>query len=232
MLASRAICFYFAEDRLAGQPDLHLPAQRWNIDASVWWQYLFLAAILAVLDCSSAGLPRRNQEPNRGPLAAFLIFAGTLFPALGFISVFPFIYSYVADHFQYLATVGMIVPLVAGLALASRRITPRVTWLPPLAAALLLTTLGTLTWRQSTMYRDLATLYRVTIARNPDAWMAHNNLAYLLLSAPGGLPEAMSHLQTALRLHPAYAEAHLNLGIAYSLKARSGRKRSSNTRRP
>ena len=46
----------------------------------------------------------------RGPLASFLIFAGTLFPVLGFLNVYPFRYSYVADHFQYLASLGIIVP--------------------------------------------------------------------------------------------------------------------------
>ena len=41
----------------------------------------------------------------------FLFFAGTLFPALGFFNVFPFLYSSVADHFQYLAGIGVLVPL-------------------------------------------------------------------------------------------------------------------------
>ena len=46
----------------------------------------------------------------RGPLAAFLFFAGTLFPVLGFVNVYPFLFSFVADHFQYLASIGVIVP--------------------------------------------------------------------------------------------------------------------------
>lgn len=45
---------------------------------------------------------------GRGPLAAVLFFAGTLFPALGFFDVYPMRFSFVADHFQYLASIGMI----------------------------------------------------------------------------------------------------------------------------
>ena len=50
---------------------------------------------------------------NRAPLAAWLFFVGTLFPALGFFNVYPFRYSFVADHFQYLAGIGPIT-LAAG----------------------------------------------------------------------------------------------------------------------
>jgi tetratricopeptide (TPR) repeat protein len=210
LLASHVIWFYAG--KIVWPANLMFIYPRWNITPADWWQYLFPAGIAAVL-IILGWVARRN----RGPLAAFLIFAGTLFPALGFFNVFPFIYSYVADHFQYLAMVGMIVPLVAGLALAMGGIVRRAPWLPKVSAVLLLLVLGTLTWRQSGMYRDSETLYRETIARNPGAWMAHNNLAYLLLHVPGGLPEAISHLVIANRLNPAYAEARVNLGIAYSV---------------
>jgi tetratricopeptide (TPR) repeat protein len=213
LLASRAIWFYAA--KIFWPADLIFIYPHWDIDPGMWWQYLFPAGILVVLI-----LLGWMAQRNRGPLATFLIFAGTLFPALGFINVFPFIYSYVADHFQYLAMAGVMVPLMAGLVLASRGIPRREPWLPMAAAVVLVGVLGVLTWRQSGMYSDLDTLYRETIARNPNAWMAHNNLAYRLLSVPRGLPEAISHLQTAIRLHSPYAEAHVNLGIAYSLSKR------------
>ena len=50
----------------------------------------------------------------------FSIFAGTLFPVLGFLNVYPFLFSFVADHFQYLAMLGDLVPagLRAGTLLA------------------------------------------------------------------------------------------------------------------
>src|ERR1700732_1518525 len=75
-------------------------------------------AVLAV----ALGLLARK---NRGPLAGFLFFAGTLFPALGFLNVYPFRYSYVADHFQYLAILGILVPAASGLTVLAARISPR-----------------------------------------------------------------------------------------------------------
>ncbi len=44
-------------------------------------------------------------------------------PVLGFLNVYPFVFSYVADHFQYLAMLGVIVP-VAGLTVISTRPSP------------------------------------------------------------------------------------------------------------
>ena len=211
LLACRVIWFYAAKTVWPANLMFFYP--HWSVSVAVWWQWLFPAGILALV-VVLVYVARRN----RGPLAAFLLFAGTLFPALGFFNVYPFLFSYVADHFQYLAAVAIIVPVVAGLVPASRRISGMPAWLPPTAASVLLLVLGSLTSAESVMYRDSETLYRETLARNPEAWLAHNNLAYMLLNVPGALPEAISHLTTATRLNPNYAETHVNLGIAYSLE--------------
>jgi hypothetical protein len=115
LLAPRAIWFYLA--KLIWPANLMFTYPHWNVDTRVWLQYLFPIALLALV----AGLWREAKQ-HRGPLAGFLFFAGTLFPVLGFLNVFPFVYSYVADHFQYLASLGVIVPVAAGLTLAGERI--------------------------------------------------------------------------------------------------------------
>ena len=127
----------------------------------------------------------------RGPLAGFLIFFGTLFPVLGFLNVYPFRFSYVADHFQYLASLGIIVPVTSVLVRATERISSGKTVTIACSSVLVLV-LGVLTWRQSRMYRDIETLYRETLARNPASWMAHNNLGVLLAEMPGRLPDAIA----------------------------------------
>jgi len=75
-------------------------------------QYLFPATAFALVVALWA-LRRRW----RGPLAGLLFFVGTLFPVLGFLNVFTFIYSFVADHYQYLASLEIITPVAAGIAI-------------------------------------------------------------------------------------------------------------------
>lgn len=208
LIAGRAIWFYAGKSLWPEHLTFIYP--HWTIDSSVWWQYLFPAATVAV----AAGLWRLART-HRGPLAAFLFFAGTLFPALGFFNVYPFVYSYVADHFEYLASLGIIVPLAWGLTVVMKR-----RGLPPAAVALLPALLGGLTWSQSHMYRDAETLYRETLARNPDCWMAHNNLGSILSTMPDRSAEAETHFEAALRLKPDYPEAHTNLGLAFFKRGR------------
>ena len=56
---------------------------------------------MAILALVAAAWSIRRR--SRGPLTALLLYVGSLFPALGFLNVYPFIYSFVADHFAYLA---------------------------------------------------------------------------------------------------------------------------------
>jgi tetratricopeptide (TPR) repeat protein len=201
VLAGRVFWFYLGS--LAWPTDLMFIYPRWTISAADPRQWLPLAAGLSLL-AMLVGWSRRS----RGPLAAALLFAGTLFPVLGFFNVYPFVYSYVADHFQYLASLAVFALAGAGL---HRLATP----LPrPVAlgfAVILLTTLGTLSFWQSRMYRDVFTLYETTLARNPAAWMAHHNLA-LALTQTGRVEEAITHLDKVLQLRPDYAPAENNLG--------------------
>jgi tetratricopeptide (TPR) repeat protein len=213
LLAGRAICFY--SGKLIWPSDLIFFYPRWTVDQSEWWQYLFPLAVL-VLAAVLAIYARRN----RAPLTGLLLYAGTLFPALGFFNVYPFIYSYVADHFQYLAGIGAIATLSAGLTLAAKRLRVDGRWPAMAAGGLLLCTLGTLSWSQSAMYQDVETLYRTTIARNPGCWLAHNNLGAELLESSARVEEAHAHLETAVRLKPDYSPARSNLGNAL---ARMGR---------
>ena len=207
-LAGRVIWFYAA--KLVWPANLMLMYPRWKIDPGVWWQSLFPAAVLLL--AAGLGLMARRR---RGPLAAFLIFAGTLFPVLGFLNVYPFRYSYVADHFQYLASLAIIVPLASGMVWAARRFSLGKAAAMASSAALLLV-LAACTWRQSGLYRDAETLFRETAARNPASWAAHDNLGNALARIPGRLPDAIAEFEEAVRIKPDLVEAHANLGNALS----------------
>ena len=151
---------------------------------------------------------------TRGPLASFLIFAGTLVPVLGFLNVLPFRYAWVADHFQYLASLGLIVPLAAFATTEVRRLAPAQSFA---IASAVVALLGILTFRQSANYRDEETLYQSSLAVNPASWLMHNNLGIVLESKPGRLNDAIAEFQAALKLNPIYsAQAHFNLADAYA----------------
>lgn len=203
LLAGRVVWFYLG--KLVWPAGLTFFYPRWTIDTGDVGQLVFPIATLVVLVAAIAWSRR-----DRGPLAAALLFGGTLVPVLGFVNVYPFIFSYVADHFQYLACLGMIVFLVATAVRGFPLLRwPR--WSGPVAATVVLLVLGSLTWRQSGMYRDVFALYETTLARNPASWAAHLNLG-TALDETGRPDEALPHLQRALELKPDHPETLNSLG--------------------
>ena len=206
LIAGRAFWFYLG--KLFWPANLVFNYPRWNVSQAVWWQYLFPAAALLLL--AGFWLLRRR---SRGPLAGLLFFAGTLFPALGFINVYPFRYSFVADHFQYLAGIGPITLAAAGMTIASGFFERRKPFLKPVLCGVLLATLGMLTWRQCGMYADIEVLWRTTIDRNPNSFMAHLNLG-IVLAQKGSVDDAITQFQETLEIKPDNAKARNNLGLA------------------
>ena len=136
LLPGRALWFYLA--KLIWPHPLIFIYPRWEVSGAVWWQFLFPAAALAL----AAALWRWRRRLGGGPLVALLFFAGTLFPALGFFDVYPFRYSFVADHFQYLACIGPLALAGAGLERGLGRLTKQVPVLRAVFCAALLTALG------------------------------------------------------------------------------------------
>jgi tetratricopeptide (TPR) repeat protein len=212
LVAGHEIWFYLG--KLLWPANLIFIYPRWAVDPRAWPQYLFPLGALALVVAFWQLRPR-----SRAPLAAYLFFVGSLFPTLGFFNIYAFVFSYVADHWQYLASFGVIVPAAAVLAWAVGHAGPRIRPLACVVVIAILGTLGILTWRQSGMYRDVVAFYETILERNPDAWMANDNLG-IILGRSGQLPEAIEHFRRALRSNPAASEVHNNLGIAL---ARSGR---------
>jgi protein O-mannosyl-transferase len=212
LLAGRAFWFYLG--KLFWPVDLLFVYPHWQVNFRDWTQYLFPLAALVLLATAW-----RLRLRWRGPLAGLLFFAGTLFPMLGFFNIYLFYYTYVADHFQYLASLGMIALVSAGMALTLRRYGQ---WRWPWgygACMLLLATLGCITWRQSRMYTDIETLYQTTFEKNPNSWMVSNNLGTFSMRR-GELGKAISYFRQSLDVKPDFAEAHYNLGLAFANQKR------------
>lgn len=199
LIAGRAAWFYVGKITLP--TDLVFNYPRWEISTTVWWQYLFpLGAITALIVMWLWRL-----RLGRGLFVATMCFGITLFPALGFFNVFPMRYSFVADHFQYLASIGPMVIFTQMWKTSSRQRT--------IVAVLLLGILGVLTWRQQGPYANEESLWNDTLKHNPSSWMAYINLGSIYLKRQQ-IDKAIACFQKAIELHPQHAEASYNLGIA------------------
>jgi tetratricopeptide (TPR) repeat protein len=217
LIAGRALWFY--ADKLIWPHPLIFNYPRWHIDASQPWQYFFPGAAVLVL----AILFLARNRLGKGPLAACLIFAGTLMPALGFFDVYPMIFSFVADHFQYLASAALIALGMATLVSLGQRGGKVVRYLGSIGAVGLLLTLGTLTWKQCWVYQNLETLWDDTLAKNPDSWLAHYNRGTKWMregeqkNQPTTFPLALRHFQRVLQIKPDHAGAYNQWGsiLAY-----------------
>ncbi len=207
MIAGRTAWFYLA--KLLWPSPLVFIYPRWEVSLSSWPQFLYPAALLAC----AAGLWAMRRR-SRAPLSALLAFCAALFPALGFVNVYPFRFSLVADHFQYLASIPVIAIVTAALAAAVQWRWGSGARIRRGVALAVCVPLAVLTWRQAGNYVDAATLYEATLRENPACWLAHVNLG--VMERDGPVPDyerAAGHFRQALTLQPALPEAHYGLAL-------------------
>jgi tetratricopeptide (TPR) repeat protein len=205
LIASRAIWFYLG--KLIWPSTLTFIYPRWTISPANPLAYAWLLALGGV--CALICFARRYA--GRSIEVAAIFFVATLSPVLGFIMLYTFRYTFVADHYQYLACIGSIALGCAGMANLAKAATGIHRRLLFGIAVCVVAALAVLTWRQSTMYGDIEALWRTTLARNPSCWMAHNNLGNVLFQK-GEIDQAIAHYRQAIAMRPDFAEAHYNLG--------------------
>lgn len=205
LIAGRALCFY-AGKLLVPDPLLTV-YPRWSIDASAAWQFVFPAAVAAVV--AGCWAVRRW---SRGPLAGVLAFIILLSPALGFVSYYPMIFSFVADHYVYLAVLPWAALCLAGFHWIAEK-----HWRPALVEAILAASivviLGPRTWIQAGRWQTKVTLWEPTAAANPGSWYATANLAYGLVEE-GRYEEASREAKASLALKEDNSRAHFTLALA------------------
>ncbi|HBF22360.1 MAG TPA: O-GlcNAc transferase, partial [Planctomycetes bacterium] len=168
LIAGRALWFYAG--KLVWPDPLVFTYPRWEIDDAALWQYFFpvTAAVFVV------GIFALKKRIGKAPLVGVLIFGGVLFPALGFLNVYPMRFSFVADHFQYHASLGLIV-LLGGM-LASLTLPHRV---KIAGGALILAVFCWVDLGRGKAFKNEETLWLTTLAENPMAWMAWHNLGVI-----------------------------------------------------
>ena len=121
LVAGRALWFYAG--KLVYPANLVPIYPKWTISTQAGWKYIFPIAAAAV----PVFFWLFRRWLGKGPLVAVLYFAISLGPVLGFIHFGFLAHSYVSDHLQYLASIG----LLAGLAAAGTRLARRIVFRVP-----------------------------------------------------------------------------------------------------
>jgi tetratricopeptide (TPR) repeat protein len=187
---------------------------RWQIDQLTQIDGLYPLGFLVLL--SVLWIQRHR---SRAVLAALLFFVGALAPLSGIFSFSYQRHSFVADHFQYLASLGVIT-LVAGGSVWLQdkwRLFPRFAGVSLCVAILAM--LAALTREHGQAFADLGAFARATLAGNPTSWSAHDDLGVVLMS-DGKVAEAIDQFNQTLRAYPKHGLGHYNLGCALQAQGR------------
>lgn len=214
LVAARVVWFYAA--KLVWPHPLVSIYPRWDVNAAVWWQYLFPFGLVAAL----AALWALRDRIGRGPLTAACCFVLLVAPTSGLFRFSYHLYSFVADRYQYHASIALLALLAAGAANLVRgvRQVPRLG--TRLFAGSLVVGLGTVSVLHGRTYRNELTRCLAAVERNPRAWVAMNNIG-VALNDEGRHEEAVMWYRRALSVRPVYPEAHSNLGVALVALGRS-----------
>jgi tetratricopeptide (TPR) repeat protein len=217
LIAGKGLWFYLG--KLIWPANLMFSYPRWHIDATDIWQYIWPASF--ILMASAAWLLKKRT--GRGIFAALLFFSACLFPTLGFFPLYTFVYTFVADHYQYAACIGPIAVLAAGSGYLFCRLDFNGKVILLSAAGALLVTLGILTWRQCRIYTSPDTLWADTLNKNPDSWLAHGQIGESLFKQ-GKLDEALIQLELASylkKIHPmAYSDVYFQKALIFTAKGK------------
>jgi hypothetical protein len=186
--------------------DLRMIYPEWKPGLTPLW-FMGVLAWIVILRV----LWKKRKVWGKAPLVAVGYFLVCLLPVLGFINVDYMRISFVADHFQYLAGIGVITALSTAAVLVTRRL--------PLLGKRLMGALGVLgvsalfvaTWQRASLFADPETLWRFEIESNPKSWMAYANLGYHLYEV-GSEEEAYQWFLEGRKYRPHAPEINVALG--------------------
>ena len=198
---------------------------RWSVDQAAIMSYLPHAVMLVVLVLL---LVKRNTW-GRPVLLALGYYLMALLPVLGFFDIYYHRYTFVADHFQYLASIGLIALITHGVAGGVLRLGILLRGLEGVDRssagwAIGLVSVGAccvLSDTRAKVFLTPQTLWNDTLQRNPECWAAHIALGEHLLKQPNlsgdHLARASTHFRTAADIKPDCANAWDRLGVVMAL---------------
>ena len=211
-LANAGSAFWWYIGKVFAPVELAAVYPPWRFDQPTAGNFLPLVGAIAVF----VGLWLFRRRVARHALFAFGTFGLLIFPVLGFVTMaYARSGTVVADHFQYLANIPLIAAATAAVAWVWHRRSRA--WRGGIAGAVAcaLVALSAQTWARARVYQSEESLWRDTLAKNPDTWQGHSRLGQLLF-ARGEIGAATEHYRRAAELKPELAPNHNNLGLAYA----------------
>ena len=205
--------FWFYLEKALVPLDLNIVYPQWNMDA-----HSLAAYLPVILLCAGFIVCWRFRHQWGGPaLFGLGCFGITLFPVLGFFDSQFLVRWQVSDHLEYL-------PMIAPLALATACLAAglRKDIFRPVAGLLVLV-LAVMSFQRARVFASEEALMRDTLAKNPTAWSAQENLG-VILAKRQDYTEAVRYFEAALHSNPnldaAKASVHSDLGQALAIEGR------------
>ncbi len=205
-IAGHAFWFYII--KLLWPHPLLMIYPRWHLGNSVG--YIWAIAAVALF----AFLWSMRDRMGRGPMAAMLFYLITIGPVLGFITFYTQLYSFVADHYQYLACIG---PMVLAGELIYWLADKAGQWKHAVAlaaATVLLVVLGWISFNQSKLYDLDYTLWHYVYEHNRNSFIVKGLYGATLLERQEYGP-AMVQLVAANAMHRHSLPVVFNLAAGY-----------------
>ncbi len=203
--AGMAVWFYLGKALLPVNLCMIYP--RWTVEAGSLRAFTPLLLLLGIF--LACWWYRKSWGGH--VLFALGCFVASLFPVLGFFDMYFMVLSRVSDHFAYLALIPIVALVAAGLvALPRNRIRH-------IASVALVGAMAVLTLQRARVFATNENLWTDTLAKNPAAWNAHNNLG-CIRAEQGRMDEALRHFEASLNFNPRNTKALVNLAKARALE--------------
>jgi len=212
-LAVAGRVFWFYLDKALLPFNLNIVYPQWQVNPQAITAYVPLVILcVGMILCW-----RFRHRWGNNVLFGLGCFGVTLFPVLGFFDSQFLTRWQVSDHLQYLPLMAPVTLAVAALA----------AWLNPkilrYVAITLVLTLSVLSFQRAQAFATEEKLMRDTLAKNPTAWAALDNLG-VILAKRQNYSEATEYFEAALRANPNNdadkASAHSNLGQALAVQGK------------
>ncbi|MCK4342265.1 MAG: tetratricopeptide repeat protein [Phycisphaerae bacterium] len=205
LAAAGAIWFYVGKMFVpVNFPGIH---PRWDIQAS--WP--IFAAALAALPLAGLMVWKLRRRLSGHALWGMGHFLLSLGPMLGLIPFNYTQYSFVADHYVYIAGIGVFLGVAAGADFVRRRFKIRLlgTGVATALACVVLAGLGAVSWRQNTqVWKNAKSFWINTVTLNSGCFPGQYNLANLY-AREGNKAAAAEHYRLAALARP---DMHLPVG--------------------